>query len=186
MTAVRPARIEDAQSIARVHVAAWQAGYRGKMPDDFLDSMDVTERGEAWARLLVAGGGRGRVMFGESPASVLVAENRDGEVVGICSFGPARPVELTVGEALPEGTGELMMINFEPGSWGTGLARRLFEVAVAGLRQAGHKRAVLWVLDSNARARRFYEKAGWVPDGAERIDERPGFVLRELRYRSDL
>lgn len=186
MTQIRPARVEDSTAIARVHVAAWQAAYRGEVPDAFLDSMEVGERGEAWARLLTAGGGRGRVMFGESPASILVAEDEEGEVVGICSFGPARPSELSAGQPVPDGTGELMMINFEPGSWGSGLARRLLEAAMAGLRQAGHKEAVLWVLDSNRRAQRFYEKAGWLPDGAEKIDERPGFSLRELRYRTEL
>ena len=42
--------------------------------------------------------------------------------------------------------------------------------------------ATLWVLDGSARARRFYEAAGWAPDGEERIEQLPGFAVREVRY----
>lgn len=186
MSRIRAAAAGDGRAVGRVHVAAWQAGYRGQLPDEVLDSMSPEQRGEAWERLLQAGGGRGRVILGESPASVLLAENDTGEIVGICAYGEARGGELAAGEAVPEGTGELMFINFEPGSWGTGLARQLLDAAVAGLRQLGYRQAVLFVLDSNRRAQRFYEKAGWGPDGAVKIEERPGLVLRELRYRTEL
>jgi len=36
MQIVRDARAEDAAAIAEVHVRAWQAAYRGLMPEDFL------------------------------------------------------------------------------------------------------------------------------------------------------
>jgi hypothetical protein len=42
---------------------------------------------------------------------------------------------------------------------------------------------VLWVLPANARARRFYEIAGWVADGSERTMEVLGVVVPEVRYR---
>jgi hypothetical protein len=51
------------------------------------------------------------------------------------------------------------------------------------LRATGFWCATLWALDSNDRARRFYRKAGWVPDGATKVDEREGFSLQEVRYR---
>jgi len=47
--------------------------------------------------------------------------------------------------------------------------------------------AILWVLESNRRARRFYEIAGWIPDGDAKTENRPdGIQLREVRYRIDL
>jgi hypothetical protein len=39
------------------------------------------------------------------------------------------------------------------------------------------------MLDSNNRARRFYEAGGWAADGAAKLDDRPGFMLHEVRYR---
>lgn len=42
------------------------------------------------------------------------------------------------------------------------------------------------MLPTNARARRFYEAAGWQPDGATRTDRVWGCQVEELRYRIDL
>jgi hypothetical protein len=42
------------------------------------------------------------------------------------------------------------------------------ERAVEELRAAGFAGATLWVLQSNARARRFYGVAGWQTDGGRR------------------
>jgi RimJ/RimL family protein N-acetyltransferase len=47
----------------------------------------------------------------------------------------------------------------------------------------GFAETVLWVLPANARARRFYEAAGWVADGAERTSEVFGVTVPEVRYR---
>jgi RimJ/RimL family protein N-acetyltransferase len=42
------------------------------------------------------------------------------------------------------------------------------------------------VLDDNPRARRFYERAGWQPDGAAKTEERWGVAAAEVRYRKRL
>ncbi len=55
-----------------------------------------------------------------------------------------------------------------PAVWGTDVAGRLHERAVAALRAAGVRHARLWVLEENHRARRFYERRGWVLDGSTR------------------
>jgi RimJ/RimL family protein N-acetyltransferase len=43
---------------------------------------------------------------------------------------------------------------------------------------------VLWVLPGNARARRFYERAGWAADGTEKTSEAFGVSFDEVRYRT--
>jgi RimJ/RimL family protein N-acetyltransferase len=43
--------------------------------------------------------------------------------------------------------------------------------------------AVLWVLEDNPRARRFYEREGWALDGERKEDEYLGFRVAEVRYR---
>jgi GNAT superfamily N-acetyltransferase len=52
-----------------------------------------------------------------------------------------------------------------PEAWGTGVAARLHERALAAL---GPGIARLWVLEENHRARRFYERRGWRADGTTR------------------
>ena len=48
------------------------------------------------------------------------------------------------------------------------------------------REAVLWVLDDNLRARRFYEKHGWRLDGASKHDVHLGVEVAEIRYRISL
>jgi hypothetical protein len=41
---IRQAILEDAEAIAKVHVASWQAAYKGLMPAEFLASLSVERR----------------------------------------------------------------------------------------------------------------------------------------------
>ena len=47
-----------------------------------------------------------------------------------------------------------------------GVGRPMMSSAVTELARAGYAAAILWVLDANDRARRFYALAGWTEDGA--------------------
>jgi GNAT superfamily N-acetyltransferase len=64
-----------------------------------------------------------------------------------------------------------------PEAWGTGVATRLHDRAVEAIRAGGHARARLWVLEDNVRARRFYERRGWLLDGTTRVVEFPPHPL---------
>jgi GNAT superfamily N-acetyltransferase len=86
----------------------------------------------------------------------------------------------------PAGTGEISSIYAAPERWGTGLGRALMAEAEAQLRRLGFTTATLWVLRDNQRARRFYERAGWLPDGTEKADQVGGAPVVEVRYRSAL
>lgn len=62
------------------------------------------------------------------------------------------------------------------------LAGLLLRAAEAALQAAGWQEIVLWVVSANDRARRFYERAGWHADGAEKRDRGMGFEVHEVRY----
>jgi ribosomal protein S18 acetylase RimI-like enzyme len=164
---VRRATVQDAPAIGRVHVRAWQAAYRGQMPDGYLDGLRPEERAASWERGLCREHHRD---------PLLVAED-NGQVVGFALVGPAQD---------PEGAGQLYAINVDPDHWGMGVGRALLAAAQAELARLGHTEAVLWVLPGNARARRFYEVAGWADDGAQRTGEAGGIVFTEVRYRRRL
>ena len=74
-------------------------------------------------------------------------------------------------------TAEIVAIHSLPESWGTGLGHAMLEEA---LRQIGERPVFLWAFKENRRARRFYEKHGFMWDGSERISEFDGAV--EVRY----
>jgi len=163
---IREARPEDARSIALVHVRTWQIAYRGQVPDEFLDSLSVDRREEAWKAWFA----------GEEirPNEVFVAE-LDGAVVGFANVGNCRD------EDVDDETGELRAIYLLPDYWDTRTGAALMDAATDALR-GRFKRAMLWVLDSNDRARRFYDRGGWLFDGTTKDDDSRGFVLREVRY----
>jgi RimJ/RimL family protein N-acetyltransferase len=100
-----------------------------------------------------------------------------GEIVGFVGVGPSRDADAE---------GELYTIYVAPSHWGTGVGRELIQAGEARLRELGYRHVVLWVLDGNARAQRFYESAGWSLDGERRTIEFAGESIPEVRYAKQL
>jgi ribosomal protein S18 acetylase RimI-like enzyme len=169
---IRPATPADAATLAALHVRAWQWAYRGLVPDTYLDHLGHSLRQRTEAR-------RNQLEHVPPEYRWWVAED-DWRLAG---FTVTRPSE--DGDAA-HGTAEVLALYLDPGAVGQGIGRTLFAHAVADLRQQQFSQATLWVLESNDRARRFYEIAGWAPDGARKSEKRPGFSLHEVRYRIQL
>ena len=175
MATIRPATVQDAPALGRLNVRVWQVAYGlpvraaacGQMPDEHLDGLRPEERAAGWERGL-------RRDRARDP--VLVAEEV-GRVVGFAVVGPAQD---------PEGAGELCAITVDPDHWGTGAGSALLAAAQAELARLDYAEAVLWVLPGNARARQFYELAGWTTDGTQRTSQVLGVVVPEVRYRRRL
>jgi GNAT superfamily N-acetyltransferase len=72
-----------------------------------------------------------------------------------------------------------------PAWWSAGVGRALMTSVLDALRGDRYRRVVLWVLADNARARRFYERAGFTIDGATNVLIGLGGVL-EVRYIRDV
>ena len=75
---------------------------------------------------------------------------------------------------------EIIAIHTLPDSRGTGLGA---EMLTAALSQIGNQPVFLWAFKENTRARRFYEKHGFLWDGNERVSEFDGAL--EVRYVKD-
>jgi ribosomal protein S18 acetylase RimI-like enzyme len=82
---------------------------------------------------------------------------------------------------------EVEQLYVAAGHRGTGVAGRLLRVAAGIVAEGGYRRAWLAVASGNARARRFYERVGWVDEGAFKYSaEGPGgpIVVPCRRYSS--
>jgi RimJ/RimL family protein N-acetyltransferase len=158
---VRRATVADAPAVAEVHTRSWRSAYEHVFGAERLAGIDAARRAAAWERAIASG------------EDVFVAE-QDDRVVAFVSVGPSRD-----GEA----HGELFAVYAVPEAWGSGAGPALMRAGVEALRAAGFREAVLWVLDDNPRARRFYEREGWEPDGARKEDEFLGVRVAEVRYR---
>jgi GNAT superfamily N-acetyltransferase len=165
---VRAAVPGDANSIAVVHAAAARDAYRDLMPREYLTRWDVESLREVWNLIPADTDWPRRGTF--------VAED-NGQIVGFVRIGPASHDDAS------EDVGAVKALYVLSEMWGMGAGRVLMQQAVATLREAHFNEATLWVLGANARARRFYEAAGWFVDGTERTDELRGFPVREIRYR---
>jgi ribosomal protein S18 acetylase RimI-like enzyme len=162
---IRCAQLGDAERIGAIQVRAWQAAYRGVMPDAYLDELDADDRAAYWRRQVSA------FMPGRR-LEVIV----DDWVVGFAAAGPEN-------DGRAAGIGELYAINVDPQMWGRGFGRALLRHMTAELAGLGYQQAVLWVVPQNDRARRFYESEGWRNDHLRRDDEVFGVVVPEMRYR---
>jgi GNAT superfamily N-acetyltransferase len=69
--------------------------------------------------------------------------------------------------------GWLQGLYVVPERWGTGLADELHDRALDLVCDLGSPFCKLWVLEDNTRARRFYERRGWLENGETRVVEFP-------------
>jgi len=169
---VRPATPEDAPAMARMHARSWPVAYEGLLPDQLIASVVAREsdRVERWRR---------RLADASAPGGAFVAE-RDNRVQGVVFWGPSEDEDAT------SATAEIQAIYLDPDAIGQGVGRDLFAAAIADVSSNGYATITLWVLTANARARRFYEAAGWRPDGRTMVQRRPEGTLDETRYRVEL
>lgn len=167
---IRPAELNDAPAIAKVHVETWQSAYKGQIPDSYLNSLSIEERTKGWEKQLE------NLKKG---VYALVIEV-DGEVVGWCTAGTSRD------EDASKEIGELHGIYIRPEYSNKGLGSKLMGYALNVLRKEGYKKATLWVLDTNEKTRKWYEHKGWKVEGKTKSEPRDDFELHETRYIIDL
>ena len=152
---IRPAEPTDATSGAHCHLACWREAYVDLVEPERLAALTADLAGSLrlWRR----------VTSGDQ-APLIAVENE--AVVGFIAAGPAQ-------EPGVDADFWLRVLNVRRKYWGTGVAQRLYDAAV------GNRSAYLWVLRDNARARAFYARNGFVPDGAAKID--PDFAAPIIR-----
>ncbi len=164
MVTVRTAEPTDALEVARVHVRSWQQGYRGLLPDEYLEGLRPEDRAARYTL--------GRPV-GDGPETVVALEGHT--IRGFATIGGC--------EDASERGGELLALYVDPGHWGRGIGQRLMTESRHRLMLKGFCEAILWVLVGNERAQRFYRADGWIPDGGRRQHELWGVTVEESRYR---
>jgi GNAT superfamily N-acetyltransferase len=107
----------------------------------------------------------------------LMAE-QDGELLGQVTIQSSETTRMPLGDP---GLGHLRNLFVRRDRWGTGLARQLHEAAVEEARRRGYRELRLFAAAGQARARRFYERDGWVAAGPPAYDPKPGLEMVEYR-----
>jgi ribosomal protein S18 acetylase RimI-like enzyme len=160
---IRRATGEDSLAVARVHIETWRAAYRGIVPAEFLDSLNVQRRAHNYTF----------DASGTNDPGTWIALDA-GQVVGFVTIGYPKSDS--------EDLGEVQALYVASDEWRKGVGLLLLKEAETLLADAGASAAYLWVLEDNERGRRFYDAQGWRHDGGEQSVHIGGQALVELRY----
>lgn len=155
---IRRATADDADALVRMHTLAHEESYGHLLPPAFFEARRATMAEQVERRR----------PYLDSPQPRIIALDETNEIVGFADAGPGRDEELP--QAL-----ELYALYTLNRTYSTGLGAALLAAAL------GDSPAYLWVLEANPRARTFYGKHGFHPDGKRTLLPPDWHELPELR-----
>lgn len=141
---IRHAQPSDLALVADIQTESWQDAYADVFPADYLVNQLSQNLKRHWNEMEI-----------RPEDLVLVAE--DDVVVGFIAIW-CRPDPM------------IDNLHVKPARRSQKLGSALMQAAARHLIQQGHKSAYLWVVQSNQRAIRFYEKLGGVRTGLADLD----------------
>ena len=150
---------DDLLEISNIYERSWKYAYRDIIPQDYLDSIPKGR----WA------GSINKIGMN----SLVVIEN--GRIIGTASFCKSRWKQYS-------DYGEIVSIYFLPAYMGKGYGHQLLKKCIEELNILGYDNILLWVLEDNQRARKFYEKNGFSCSEIFMSDNIGGKELREVMY----
>ncbi|MCB5220350.1 GNAT family N-acetyltransferase [Lactiplantibacillus pentosus] len=152
---IEPARADsDFTSIRKVYYETWLSAYRDLIPEAALKQLTpaIWRPERHWRNMLLA---------------VTAA----GEIIGVCTYGPAR-------NAAYAGWGELYSLYVRPAYQHDGVGHQLITRALKQLR-ADFLQIYLLVLANNDTAQQFYRQHGFRDTGRQYVDQAPFGTLHE-------
>lgn len=157
---VRPAEPGDAAGIAACQGACWQESYARLVAPGFFDDKADGAGAARWGRAI------------DDPAvavAVAVQVGQHGDVVvGFASAGSPEADRTEPDGSTPPRRRQLFAIYLRASLHGTGAADGLMA------RSVGSDPAHVWVFEDNPRARAFYSRHGFLPDGARAVNDWTG------------
>lgn len=145
--------------ISKIYESSWKYAYKDIIPQNYLDSIEAGQ----WADSIHKAGMKSLVLI------------ERGRIIGTASFCKSRWEEYN-------DYGEVVSIYFLPDYIGKGYGRLLLNKCIEELKQCGYKKVLLWVLEDNHRARKFYEKNGFICSEVFLDDNIGGKDVREVLY----
>jgi GNAT superfamily N-acetyltransferase len=161
---LRDATAADVEGVAALFLRCWRGSYADVLPAQVIGVFDEAGSEQLW----------GRALGSPRPGTRGVVAVEDGRVVGIVRVG-RDPDEPTVGH--------VFSLYVDPDAQGSGVGGRLLADAEGWFRAEGLAAATLWVFEANERARGFYTRHGWSPDGGSRVETEFGEPEIRLRIR---
>jgi GNAT superfamily N-acetyltransferase len=150
MISIRPAQLDDAQAIARCHIAAWRDTYRPIIADEYLANLSLDEHTLLWIDRIQRPG-----------CYTFVAERRPGELIGLINGGPER-------NDRSDYRGEIYGMYIRKEFRAQGIGRKLLQKFAAALVQDRITTLIVWAFERNP-CRAAYAAWGGVEIGRDPI-----------------
>lgn len=146
---IRPAEHHDVVKLAELHIASWRLAYREALSPEYLQDQVVSDRHTHWQK----------IMHEPLPGQqVLIAEQNQRMLGFVCFY---------LNESAEWGS-YIHNLHVAEAEHGKGVAAQLMQAAAKICLQAcGDGGLYLWVLQTNVRAQRFYQKCGGVRADSE-------------------
>lgn len=157
---IEQAKLGDEAALAYIQTESWKAGFRGILDPETLAQYTQLDRATAMYRRLL-----------ENPMGHGYLLKIDGQPHCIAWWGDARDEDAA-------GYAELICIHSLEGHWRRGYGSRMMETVLRDAAAAGYKKILLWVFETNSRARSFYEAHSFTATQKRK----PGFGATEMRY----
>lgn len=163
---IREATLSDAYGTARVHVDSWKSTYTGIVSDDFLNGLSYEKSESGWKRFINDSERDNKYIY--------VAVDTGDEIIGFATCGIER-------DSKDPSIGELYAIYIIKEHQNKGVGRLLFNEVSNKLRELEFKVIIIWALEDNYQACRFYELMGGAV-GKEKDIVIAGETLKEIAY----
>jgi RimJ/RimL family protein N-acetyltransferase len=161
---IRYANKDDADIIALINSKSFHQAFQGIIPDEFLKEKFSYERlKDRLCKELCEGTTTSCVMY------------KDDIPMGMLTFAKDDNKERDNSEI------DIWRIYLLPEYWGQNLGMEFIDWGIKELKRKRYKKVALWVVEENVRARKFYEKIGFIHEGEIRIIN-PGREIKEYRY----
>ena len=155
---IRLATYADKQAMADIHSRSWEVAYKDIIPAEYIKGSS-SAREAIWERILSV----------DNTIHYIIL--KDNTPVGIVTVGPPQQEEIQIKNdiGIDDSFWELHGIYLHPDYYRRGIGTKALEFAMDKARSAGKTNMVLWVFEENLNAIKFYEKCGFVPDGASKV-----------------
>ena len=141
---IRKVKVDDANTLAFIQTESWKSAFNRILSKEDLDRYtDVNRAITLYSKLLNENIGNGFILtIDENPHC-------------IAYWDKTRNDEM-------EGYSEIICIHSLCDNWGKGYGTEMMTHILSDIKNSGFNKVMLWVFKENHRARKFYEKHGFV------------------------
>lgn len=163
---IRKVRYEDIEQIVDINMQDWKQVYKGIIDDSSLENLDKKEKIEKWKKSYNKGN--------------LIVFEKDEKVLGYCRYDDNKANKNN------EIDSEIIALYVKYDNLGQGIGKKLVEYVKEDLKNKNRKKMIIWCLQENINARKFYEKIGGKLIQDEKYFGKDGKRYKEVGYIFDI